>query len=59
MTELNIEQIELVSGASHDAAESCLVGGGIGATIGSFFSPVGTAIGGLAGCGLGFAIMML
>ena len=53
MLELTFEDVELVSGARRAAAEACLVMGGAIALGGSFFSPVGAAIGGLAGCGVG------
>lgn len=58
MREISINEVELVSGGS-EVAEACLIGGGVGATVGSFFSPAGTAIGGLAGCGAGVLLYLL
>jgi hypothetical protein len=52
MRTISETEIEQISGGS-EIANACLIGGGVGAGVGSFFSPAGTAIGGLAGCGLG------
>lgn len=56
MFELNIEQCNVVSGASHEYAEACLVGGAAVGGVGAFFSPAGAAIGGLFGCAGGMAM---
>lgn len=56
MLELTSQEVDVVSGAKHDAAEACLVGGGAMAAVGSFFSPFGSAVGGLGGCAAGLLV---
>lgn len=53
MLELTFQEIDLVNGAGHGAVEACLAIGAVGALGGSFFTPMGSALGGLGGCGVG------
>lgn len=58
MQELNLKEIESVSGANAGAVASCLSVGGFGARLGSSFGPWGMIVGGSLGCGVGVSLYL-
>ncbi|WP_332658971.1 Blp family class II bacteriocin [Brevundimonas sp.] len=50
MRELNLDEIDLVSGGDGDMKDAFLIGAGLGGTLGGIIGgPVGIAVGGLTG----------
>ena len=56
--ELSFDEIGIVDGAAHEAAEAILVGAGAGAFIGAFAGPEGAAAGALVGAAAGYLMYL-